>query len=170
MPSFFYDNKLNDTTLKVWSNGEISYKIKGVHAKVSVLWEYQTASGNDTHYSLMRGGKASLVIRQGAEQQNKPVLYIEPVKNDIAYEKALMEQIKKIQAKYPGVELKKVSKGWEVVIPEKYKEGHESHFARVMENFLGYFKNHNIPEWEVPNMLSKYYTTTKALELALKNK
>jgi hypothetical protein len=26
-----------------------------------------------------------------------------------------------------------------------------------------------LPEWEVPNMIAKYYTTTKALEIA-KNK
>lgn len=170
VPSFLNKNKLNDTTLQVWSNGEINYKIKGVHAKVSVVWEYQTASGNDAHYSLMRGSKASLYVRQGAEQQYKPLLYIEPVKNDGEYEKILMEQIKKIQAKYPGVELKKVNKGWEVVVPDKNKEGHESHFARVTENYLGYLKNHNMPAWEVPNMLAKYYTTTKALELALKTK
>jgi hypothetical protein len=182
MPSFFHDNKLNDTTLKVWSNGEINYKIKGVHAKVSVVWEYQTASGSDTHYSLMRGSKANLVIRQDAEQQYKPTLYIEPgwpTYIDTSYEKPLMEQIKKLQAKYPGVELKRIKgigKGmtykyrWEVVIPDKYKEGHESHFARVTENYLDYFKNHNMPAWEVPNMLAKYYTTTKGLELALKIK
>jgi predicted dehydrogenase len=170
IPSFFHTNKLNDTTFKVWSNGEINYTIKGVHAKVSVVWEYQTASGSDTHYSLMRGTKASLYVRQGADQQYKATLYIEPVKNDAADEKILMEQLKKIQAKYPGVELKKNSKGWEVIIPDKYKEGHESHFARVTENYLDYFKNHNMPAWEVPDMLAKYYTTTKALELALKNK
>ena len=33
-----------------------------------------------------------------------------------------------------------------------------------------YLNNHNIPDWEVPNMLAKYYTTTKALELAKQKK
>jgi hypothetical protein len=50
------------------------------------------------------------------------------------------------------------------------QEGHETHFARVTEKFLDYLKNKNIPTWEVPNMLAKYYTTTKGLEIALKNK
>ncbi|MDH4092336.1 MAG: oxidoreductase, partial [Cyclobacteriaceae bacterium] len=45
---------------------------------------------------------------------------------------------------------------------------HEAHFTRVTEKFLEYLKNKNMPDWEVPNMLAKYYTTTKALELALK--
>ena len=75
-----------------------------------------------------------------------------------------------ITSKYPGVSLKKTDKGWEVVIPDQYKEGHEAHFARVTENFLEYLKNKTMPSWEVPNMLAKYYTTTKALEIALKNK
>jgi hypothetical protein len=53
-----------------------------------------------------------------------------------------------------------------VIVPEKYKEGHEAHFARVMEKFLEYLKKGNMPGWEVPNMISKYYTTTSALEMA----
>ncbi|MEP7376733.1 MAG: putative oxidoreductase C-terminal domain-containing protein [Chitinophagaceae bacterium] len=167
-PSYFKNNLLNDTTLQVWSNGEINYQVRGVQAKVAVKWDYQGPGGNDTHYAIMRGTKASLVIRQGMEQQYKPVLYIEPVATDMAYEKNLLEQVKKIQATYPGIELKKLDKGWEVIIPDKYKEGHESHFARVTENYLNYFKNQNMPAWEVPNMLAKYYTTTKALEIALK--
>jgi len=53
-----------------------------------------------------------------------------------------------------------------VIVPDKYKEGHEAHFARVMEKFIEYHKNKNMPNWEVPNMLAKYYITTKALEMA----
>jgi hypothetical protein len=64
--------------------------------------------------------------------------------------------------------LKKNNKGWEVVIPDKYKEGHEAHFAMVTQKFLSYLKDHNMPAWEVPNMLAKYYVTTQALELAKK--
>jgi hypothetical protein len=76
--------------------------------------------------------------------------------------------MKSIQEKFPGVELKKSAKGWEVIIPEKYKEGHEAHFGRVMEKFLEYLKGGNMPAWEVPNMITKYYTTTQGLEVSLK--
>ena len=66
---------VNDTILNVYSNGEINYTIKGVHAKVSVTWKYKAPEGaGDTHYSIMRGTKANLIIRQGAEQQYKPTL------------------------------------------------------------------------------------------------
>jgi hypothetical protein len=66
------------------------------------------------------------------------------------------------------VELKSTKGGWEVIVPEKYKEGHEAHFGRVMEKFLEYLKDGNMPSWEVPNMISKYYTTTQGLEVSLK--
>ena len=172
VPAFIEKDKQNDSLLKVWSNGEINYTIKGVHAKVAVVWKYQTESGYDMHYSIMRGAKANLVIKQGKEESYKPVLYIEPAnmmyRNSDEYEKAVMESIRKLQAKYPGIELIKSGHGWQVAIPENYKEGHEAHFSKVTNNFLEYLKNKNMPQWEVPNMLAKYYTTTKALEVSLK--
>lgn len=68
------------------------------------------------------------------------------------------------------MELYKFSKGWSIKLPERLKEGYEAHFARVTEKFLEYLKNKNLPAWEVSNILAKYYTTTKGLEIALKNK
>lgn len=171
-PGYLKKELTNDSILKVYDNGEINYRLKGVNAKVTVKWEYKAPEGaGDMHYSMLRGTKANLVIRQGAEQNFEPALYIEPVNtSDASYATALINQIKSIQAKYPGVDLKKTASGWEVVIPAKYKEGHEAHFARVTENFLQYLKEGKLPAWEVPNMLAKYYTTTSALELATKDK
>jgi predicted dehydrogenase len=170
-PSYFDKNIVSDSVLQVYCNGEINYTLRSVHAKTSVIWNYKAPEGaGDTHYSIMRGTKANLVIRQGKEENYKPVLYIEPINTDTAYATVLSEQFKKISAKFPGVELYKAAKGWSVKLPEQLMEGHEAHFGRVMQNFLGYLKNKNMPAWEVPNMLAKYYTTTKALELALKNK
>jgi predicted dehydrogenase len=167
-PSFLKPN-VTDTALKVFCNGAINYTVKGVHAKTSVTWNYKAPDGTgDTHYSIMRGTKASLVIRQGADEQFKPALYIEPLP---AYRSMNIKgAIAKLQAKYPGIELKETKNGWQVTIPEILKESHEAHFARVTEIFLAYLKNKNMPAWEVPDMIAKYYTTTKALETALKNK
>jgi predicted dehydrogenase len=167
-PDYLKSIVKNDSVLGVYCNGEINYQIKGIHAKVSVEWNYKASVGGDTHYSIMRGTKASLVVRQDADENFQPTLYIEPKQNDASYEAILLEQLKKIQDRYPGVELKKINKSWLVTIPDKYKEGHEAHFARVTENFLGYLQKGNMPAWEVPNMLAKYYTTTKALDLAVK--
>jgi predicted dehydrogenase len=168
-PDYLKDEVEADTLLKIFCNGEINYRIRGVNAKTSVIWKYQAPEGTgDTHYSIMRGSKANLVIRQDKDQQFKPTLYVEQVGRDANFEKALAEQFKSVSTKYPGVELKKSGKAWEVIIPEKYKEGHEAHFGRVTEKFLEYLKNGNMPSWEVPNMIAKYYTTTQGLEASLK--
>jgi predicted dehydrogenase len=169
-PDYLKKDLVKDTAINVYGNGEINYQIKGVHAKVSVTWAYQAPEGGgDTHYSIMRGSKANLVIRQGPENEYKPTLYIEPIVNEAGYEKTLSEQLKRLQQNYDGIAIKKTDAGWEVTVPEKYREGHEAHFAQVMKRFIEYLGNGNLPEWEVPNMIAKYYTTTKALELAKKS-
>jgi len=169
-PDFLKKDVRNDT-LRVFSNGEINYTLKGVHAKIVVIWNFMPPEGTgDTHYSIMRGTKANLIIRQGAEQGYAPTLYIESPANDMAaFEKMLTDNLTKVQAKFPGVELKKLETGWEVLVPQKYHIGHEAHFGQVTERFLQYLKDGKLPDWEVPNMITKYYTTTKALEVAKGN-
>jgi predicted dehydrogenase len=169
LPGFLKNKLVNDSVLQVYSNGEINYTLRGVHAKTSVIWNYQAPEGaGDTHYSIMRGTKANLIIRQGAEQQYKPTLYIEPNIITKEYVSTVLANFRAIQAKFPGVELKQLANfTFEVVIPEKYKEGHEAHFARVTEKFLEYLEKGNLPAWEVPNMIAKYYTTTKGLQVSM---
>ena len=166
----YLQKEVKDGILHVYSNGEMNYTLKGVHARVSVIWNFEAPEGSgDTHYSVMRGSKANLIIKQGAEQQYKPTLYIEPVKiNDKNYENALKQSIQNMAKNYLGLTLKRSKGGWEVIIPDKYKVGHESHFAEVAKKYFGFLKDGKLPEWERAAILSKYYTTTKALELALK--
>ena len=168
-PDFLKKDVENDT-LKVFCNGDITYKIKGVNAKVSVIWNYTfPEGGGDTHFSVMKGSKSDLVIRQGKEQNYQPELFVEAVKGiDLAaYEKDLTASMEKVSSEYPGVALKKLSEGvWQIEIPAKYRVGHEAHFGQVTEHFLEYLKDGKLPAWEVPNMLAKYYVTTSALDMA----
>jgi predicted dehydrogenase len=165
----FLNPHIENGLLKVFSNGEINYQINGVNVKIVALWDYKAKEAGDTHYSKLMGTKANLIIRQGANQGYKPTLYIEPTNlADHGYGEKLNEKMKVITDKFKGVSFKKVTNGWEVIIPEEYKDGHEAHFANVTNQFLGYIKNGNIPKWEIPNILAKYYTTTQALALAKK--
>ncbi len=169
MPAWLRKDVQPDGTLHVYANGEINYTLRGVHAKVSVLWNFEAPPGaGDTHYSVMRGAIANLVIRQGKEQAYQPVLYIEPLTtiDTSMLATALERALSQVQVKYPGIGLKRSDRGWEVTVPASYHVGHEAHFGQVAEKFLGYVAKGALPDWEVPNMLAKYYTTTKALELA----
>ena len=157
--------------LKVYSNGEINYTLKGIHARVSVIWNYEAPEGTgDTHFSIMRGTKSSLVIRQGAEEGYKPTLYIEMSQDGdpAQFGKDLAETISELESTYPGIALKEADgERWILEIPEVLKVGHEAHFGQVTSKFLGYLNSGTIPEWEIPNMIVKYYTTTEGMKKAM---
>lgn len=166
----FLKKDLKDSLLNVYANGEMNYTIKGVHAKISVEWKFQAPDGSgDTYFSIMRGKKANLVIRQGEKQNYKPVLYIEPANKNSENEwnQSLQKELGKIQHKYPGVALSKSENGWQVNIPDSFKIVHEQQFALVVKKYIEYLKEGKMPEWEISSMLAKYYTTTQALEKAL---
>ncbi|MGX5816560.1 putative oxidoreductase C-terminal domain-containing protein [Chitinophaga lutea] len=139
-----------DSIAQVYANGAFDYTLKGLHARISVTWK--VSGGGDTHYSRIRGAKASIVAENGG-------LFIETPSRDSAALQPLLD-------KYPGLSLNATAKGWELVIPASYKKGHEASFARVMDNFLQYVREGGVPAWEGPNTLAKYYTTTQALEMA----
>lgn len=170
-PAFLRANVNVKNELEVYANGEIDYTIKGVHAKVSVKWNFEAPEGTgDTHYSIMRGTKANLIIKQGKEEGYKPVLFIESADGDKkVFDEEVKKAVEQLSSKYNGVTVKKLKEGfYEVVIPEEFKTSHEEHFAQVTKNYLTYLKNGDLPAWEVPNMITKYYITTQALALAKK--
>ena len=168
-PEFLEANVNEEGVLGCYANGEIVYKIKGVYAKVLVEWNYSAPAGaKDTHYSIIKGSKSNIVIRQGKEQSYRPELYVEPAEgaDETALSWALAKAIMELHGKYPGIELKATADGWHIAIPQEYRIGHEAHFGQVMERYLGYVAEGALPEWEVPNMQAKYRTTTRALEIA----
>ncbi|MFO1323963.1 MAG: putative oxidoreductase C-terminal domain-containing protein [Burkholderiales bacterium] len=169
VPGFLRKDVRADGSLHVHANGEIDYALRGVHAKVTVRWNYEAPAGaGDTHCSVMRGTKAVLTIRQGEAEAWQPTLYVEPsaASDPATLDRALMAAMPGVQAQYPGVDVAPRGGAWRVVVPARYHVGHEAHFAQVTEQFLRYVAQRALPEWEVPGMLAKYATTTRALALA----
>lgn len=171
-PDFLIPYLSKDSILETHANGEMNYTLKGIPVKIIVRWDYKASAGGDTHNATIKGTKCTLEIRQGEKENYKPVLYIVPIKkSESQFDNNAQEAIKKIESSYPGISAEKQSNGeWKIVIPAKYDVGHEAHFAQVMERYLQYLKEGTLPSWEVPNMLAKYFTTTKALEIAMKKK
>lgn len=172
LPEFpdYLQSKLDtDGRLPYFSNGEMIYTLKGVHAKVSVVWNFEPPPGaGDTHTSVMRGTKADVIIRQGKEENYRPELYMEAARgaNREALHSALKKALTDLQATFPGLELEARGNGWHIRIPDRHRTDHEAHFGQVMEKYLMFLRNGKLPAWEVPNMITKYYTTTRALEMA----
>ena len=168
-PEYLKKDLIKDSVLSVYSNGEINYTLKGVHAKASVIWNYEAPEGaKDTHYSIMRGTKANLTIKQGAEEDYKATLYVESTGalSEGEFVNAVRDALKDLNAMYPGISVSYQTGLAIMKIPDKYKLGHEAHFTQVTEKYLKYLKAGKLPEWEVPNMIAKYYTTTKGYEMS----
>lgn len=172
-PEYLRGQLNEDGALPDYSNGELSYTLRGIHARVSVIWNFEAPPGaGDTHFSIMRGTKANVVIQQGSAENYRPELYVEAAgdrksrESQRSLEAALHTAVKKLQTVYPGLELRREENRWHVRIPDKHRTDHEAHFGQVMEKFLTFMKEGKLPAWEVPNMIAKYYTTIKALELA----
>jgi predicted dehydrogenase len=166
----FLKEKLDDKgQLPCYANGEITFTLKGVHARVSVTWNFKAPKGaKDAHYSLMKGTKAIVSIRQGKEENYRPELYVKATAGTTQEEftKAMRKAIDTLQTKYPGISYTQRGGFCHVSIPDRHRIGHEAHFRQVTERYLKYLVEGKLPEWEVSNMITKYHTTTKALELA----
>jgi len=71
-----------------------------------------------------------------------------------------------LQKTYPGIGLDKYKDRWHINIPDELRIGHEAHFSLVTERYLRYLVDGKLPDWEVPNMIAKYYIATAALKMA----
>jgi predicted dehydrogenase len=171
-PDFLAPN-IKNNKLEYYCNTAVNYVLRGINVKFDVLWNYETPEGGDTHFAVFKGSRARVEIRQRKPEKYRPELYIVP--NTAAEKPAVFEAAKKLfarlQTKYPGVAVEDGGKELRVTIPEQYRVGHEAHFAQVTEKFLKFLKNpKSVPAWEKPNMLAKYYVTTRGLELSRQEK
>ncbi|MEO5816388.1 MAG: putative oxidoreductase C-terminal domain-containing protein [Gemmatimonadaceae bacterium] len=160
---------VKDGVLQYYCNGEVSYRIRGVHARVAATWDFEAPPGSgDTHHSVLRGTKATLEIRQGAAEKYKPMLYVTraPSVSEAAFESAVTATIASLQTKLPGVAARRDGVAFVVTAPAKYDVGHEAHFGQVTANLLDYLRAGKLPAWEVPNMLVKYSTLMQAYALS----
>jgi predicted dehydrogenase len=163
-------SRLKGGKLEYFANGEASFTVRGVHARVKVLWNYEAPAGaGDTHVAFVRGSKARLEILQGAEQKWRPELYVVPGRpaDAAAVKTALERRVAELSKARPGLTVEDEGARLRVGIPDRYRVGHEPHFAEVTARFLGYLKDPaSLPRWEKANMLAKYRITTKAVEMS----
>ena len=149
--------------LDYYCNTRVAYTLRGIHVKFDVLWNWEApAGGGDTHHAVYRGTRSRIEVRQGVEESYRPELYV--VTDDPA---AVEKKVAALQAQYPGIGTARRGGEVLVTIPDSYRNGHEAHFAQVTSQFFEYLKKpESFPAWENPNMLAKYYVSTKGTELS----
>jgi len=152
--------------LDYYCNTQVSYRLRGIAVKLDVLWRWEAPAGTgDTHLAVYRGTRADIEVRQGEREQYRPELYVVPKSGGV--KAALHERMAALRVGYPGIGMEEEEGRTRITIPEVYRVGHEAHFAQVTKQFFEYWRHpETFPDWENANMLAKYYTATRGVELS----
>jgi predicted dehydrogenase len=156
--------------LEYYCNTLVSYTLRGIHTKLNVIWDWEPPAGSgDTHFAFYRGTRARIEVRQTRADRFRPELYVVPAAAAMKPQilSAVQAKIEALQKSYPGIGVEDRGAEIRITIPDALRVGHEAHFAQVTRSFLMYLRDRRaLPSWERPNMLAKYYVTTKGTELS----
>ena len=169
-PAYLKEN-VHGEKLDYFCNTQVSYAVRGMRVKLDVLWNYESTPGADTLFAYYRGSRSRIEIRQAKDETSRPELYVIP---NSAKEKdpvglALKKKLDALLPTYSGLGIRDQGKEFLIQIPDRFRVGHEAHFAQVTGKFLNFLKDpKSLPTWEKPNMLVKYYVTTQGMALCHK--
>ena len=156
--------------LEYFCNTLVSYTLRGIHTTLNVIWDWEPPAGSgDTHFAFYRGTRARIEVRQTRADRFRPELYVVPAAAAMKPQvlAAVQARVASLKPGYPGIGVEDRGAEIRVTIPDSLRLGHEAHFAQVTERFLTYLRDRRtLPPWERPNMLAKYYVTTKGTELS----
>jgi predicted dehydrogenase len=146
-------------------NNSVRYTIRGAHVALDIRWNWESETG-DVYEASFRGTKAQISLAQNAATQFVAEIYVLPLYPEVFA--ALDRWVRANQKIYPGLAIEFVHGGLaHIVIPAKYRVGHEDHFAQVTNRFFDYLKAPtSLPAWERSNMLVKYFISTRGVEIA----
>ena len=163
---------VKDNMLEVFGNGTINYQVKGKNIAVTAIWNYEAPQGGGDAYSaLIKGTHATVEIVQDKQENYIKQLYIEKGKatDGKVFESALHTVVAGLRKTVPSVTSKRVAEGrYQIIVPVEDRKGHEDYFGMVAEKYFEFLISRNMPEWEISNMIAKYYITTTALDMAKK--
>jgi len=150
-----------------YCNNQVDYKIRGAQVRLRVLWNWESPAGVDFYHAIYRGTQASIEVRQTVHENYRPELFVaaKGTERRGAVVAAVRTRIERLQGTYPGIGCETAGDELHITIPDRYRVGHEAHFAEVVAEFLRYLKSpQSIPAWERPNMLAKYFVTTAGVK------
>jgi hypothetical protein len=149
--------------LDYYCNNTVAYTLRDTHVELEILWKWEAPEGGDVYEASFRGTSSTVEIRQGREENFLPELYIVPTGRDVPA--AVERRVATLQSRWPGLAVTRAGDALKLVIPAKFRVGHEAHFAQVANHFFNHVTSPNsVPSWETPYMLAKYFVSTKGVE------
>ena len=151
--------------LDYFCNTRVAYALRGMHIKLDVLWNWEApAGGGDTHLAVTRFTKSRVEVRQGAAEKGRPELYVVRAMRRRRLNGCAWPSLR---PQYPGIGVEDDGERVPGHHSGRYRVGHEAHFAQVTNQFFTYLKHPlKFPRVGEPDMLAKYYVSTKGVELS----
>ncbi len=150
-------------------NSQLDYQLRGVQVRLRVLWNWESPAGVDFHHAIYRGTRASVEVRQTIKENYRPEVFVAPngAEHRAAIAAAVSARLERLQNVFPGISSESMRDEVHITIPDRYRVGHEAHFAQVVAEFLKYLQApQSMPAWERSNMLAKYFTTTMGAQMS----
>ena len=158
---------VDGAALQYLCNAAITYRLRGIPVQIESLWNLKIPEGGgDTHYSVLRGARADLVVDQGPETGFLTRLTVRPLENGSAYKSALNHAVADLQSEFPGIGYEPDGAVYRIDIPDALRTGHESHFGEVLQQFLGYIEAGKWPSQLGPDIVTKYTLLVRAKQLS----
>lgn len=139
-------------------NAELAWQVGGVTARATTRWDLTPpAGGGDAARIAAHGRRADVILEQGAQTGHRRRLIVELRDQSAGVERALRDTVAAWQTELPGVGVTGAGPGrYEIAIPAALDAGHESHFTRVLDDFLTTIDEHRWPAALVARTLAKY--------------
>ena len=145
--------------LVYWGNGTAIVRIRDRFVRLTTRWKVRAdGTGGDTHLAVARGSRSMVTVRHEPTLAAGPQVFVTPAPAHWADVRRAC-----------GRRHRLIDRGDELHIPfpDDTRSGHESHFGKVLNDFVDHFRDRaTIPRWERPNLLAKYHITTRAIKLA----
>ena len=132
------------------------YRIGRVTARAETRWELSPSpGGGDAARSVAHGTRADVRLEQSARTDHRRRVFVEPRADGVA--DALRDTVGTWQRDLPGIDVGPAGQDTlEVLVPPALEGGHETHFARVLDEFLTLVDEHRWPAALTQRTLAKY--------------
>jgi hypothetical protein len=145
-------------------NAELVYRIGRVTASAATRWDLAPSpGGGDATRSVATGTRADVRLEQSARTGHRRRIFVEPRTDADGVARALRETVTAWKADLPGVEVVPAGPdAFEVTVPPPLDGGHETHFARVLGDFLRIVDDQRWPAALAERTLAKYALLAEA--------
>jgi predicted dehydrogenase len=159
----------NGDELTYHGNGSALVRIRDRFVRLTTRWEVAATGPNgDTHLASAHGSKSTITIRHEPAFGPGPQVFVTPAPGEMARVLSAVQDVCRTWSnRCPGYVAIDLGERIHIPIPASERTGHEAHFADVMGDFVGFFRERSsLPAWEKPNLLAKYFITTQSVARA----